>query len=189
VCAECRHLVEQLDRDALVEQRGAELERRTNGQQARDERSFGPDPPEAQPAPRDLRHRADRDDLRTEGGHRQRRPASVDVELGGRLVRDEMRAGAASGRRDAIAIGIGHGGAGRVVEVGDQVGDQRAAAQQQLGEMADVPAVDADRRRCESVAVAVQGVERVREGRLLDHRALSAAADRGEHEVDGVQRP
>ena len=121
---------EQLDRHQLLEHRAGDVERGAGGGEALHERRVRAHPADPQAGPEGLAHRADRDHGlagRVERGDRQRaasppsrcRPAIASSITSGVRV---ARASATSRSRSAG----GHREPGRVLVVGDQVGEPRA---------------------------------------------------------------
>ena len=152
----------------MLEDRGAEVNGDAGVDESGEQVRAGADPAQAQATPMGLARRADGDGTGVVGGEGQGVLAVVETDLGDRLV-DEGE-GVLTGERTTHqgALGVGHVGAGRVVEVGHEHGGPRTGRGDGGGHGRGVPAGVVNGDGHEAGSGAPQRFCGVGVGRVLD---------------------
>ncbi len=195
LAVERQHLVRvvhQVSEHELLEHRCAQVEPDARVDQPLHLVEGSAHPAQSQTAPVGLARAADRDRVvgvrRERTGHRRGEPGSQRERLVG-LVGHDDRAGAGQGRRELLALRVGHQVAGGVLEVGDQVGQPRRGLAQGGAERVEVPAVGVDGRRHQPSARVAYGLGRVGIGRRLDHHPVARRGEGLRDDGRGGERP
>ena len=180
---------QQVDGDGLAEQRAAEVGDRLQATQLTDRRLRRAHPADAQAAPEQLAHGADRQHRRPprEGGDRRRRLAG-ERQLGEREVLDHRCAGHLAQPGDLAAGVRRHDRAGRVVVRGHQVHGADRVAGEGRREDGDVGARLVRRDGEDPRTGSGGGVDRARERRILDEEQLVGPQVVRHHEADRLLR-
>jgi hypothetical protein len=146
-------------------------------------------PPDAHPSPEALAGAAQGHRLGRERSERAGHRPAVEGERLVRLVHDGDRPGSPQEHRELLSPSPRHQVAGRVLEVGDQVGQGGPRRPQHATERVEIPAVDVHGSADETSPGAAQSRERVGVSGRLDQHAVARPHQGLSHDGESGERP